>query len=192
MSDWIAAAFLVAGGFFCLVAGVGVLRFRDTYQRMHASTKAGTLGLCLVCIAAMIEAETWGNVARPRFVFLFMIATAPVGVAPDRSRRLPLPHPRGARHAARPRLRDLPQALLSAPHSSRSGCSRTIPSHIGWHWNQPVNGVPFTAAAARAFAGSISSGLPTDSTRNCAWQARSIATNHHTAASTVSPTVISP
>lgn len=79
MTDWIAAALLVAGGGFCLVAGLGVLRFTDTYQRMHASTKAGTLGLCLVCLAAMLEAETWGNVVEAGFVFLFMIATAPVG-----------------------------------------------------------------------------------------------------------------
>lgn len=79
MSDWIASALLVAGGFFCLVAGIGVLRLKDTYQRMHASTKAGTLGLGLVCLAAMLEAETWGNVVEAFFVFLFMIATAPVG-----------------------------------------------------------------------------------------------------------------
>ncbi len=79
MSDWIAAALLVSGGFFCLVAGLGVVRFKDTYQRMHASTKAGTLGLCLICVAVMLEAETWGNVVEAAFVFLFMIATAPVG-----------------------------------------------------------------------------------------------------------------
>lgn len=79
MSEWIAAALLVLGGFFCFAAGVGVVRFKDTYARMHASTKAGTLGLCLVCVAVMIEAETWGNVVEAAFVFLFMIATAPVG-----------------------------------------------------------------------------------------------------------------
>lgn len=79
MIDWIAAVLLVAGGFFCLVAGLGVLRFRDTYQRMHASTKAGTLGLGLVCLAAMLKAETWGNMLEAFFVFFFMIATVPVG-----------------------------------------------------------------------------------------------------------------
>jgi multicomponent Na+:H+ antiporter subunit G len=79
VSDWIASALLVSGGFFCLVAGVGVIRLKDTYQRMHASTKAGTLGLALICLAVMVEAETWRNVAEALFVFLFMIATAPVG-----------------------------------------------------------------------------------------------------------------
>ncbi len=79
MSDWIAALLLVSGGAFCLIAGLGILRLRDIYARMHAATKAGTLGLGLICLAVMVEAETWGNVAEALFVFLFMLATAPVG-----------------------------------------------------------------------------------------------------------------
>ena len=78
-SDWIAAALVLAGGFFCLVAGLGVVRFRDVFERMHAATKAGTLGLALICLAVMVEAETWLEVAEAAFVFLFMIASAPVG-----------------------------------------------------------------------------------------------------------------
>ena len=79
MSDWIAAALMLAGGFFCLVAGVGVVRMKDVFARMHAATKAGTLGLALICIAVMVEAETWGQVVEALVVFLFMIASAPVG-----------------------------------------------------------------------------------------------------------------
>lgn len=76
---WLSAALLVAGGAFCLVAGVGILRLPDIYMRMHAATKAGTLGLGLICGAVMIEAQSWQNVLEALFVFLFMIATAPVG-----------------------------------------------------------------------------------------------------------------
>ena len=79
MSDWIAALLIVAGAGFCLVAGVGVVRLGDVFARMHAATKAGTLGLALICIAVMVEAETWGEVIEPLVVFLFMIASAPVG-----------------------------------------------------------------------------------------------------------------
>jgi multicomponent Na+:H+ antiporter subunit G len=79
MTDWLASAFLVSGAFFCLVAGIGVVRLRDVYSRMHAATKAGTLGLALVCIAAMIEADGWRELVEPLFVFLFMIASAPIG-----------------------------------------------------------------------------------------------------------------
>ena len=79
MNDWIAAALMVAGGFFCLVAGIGVVRLNDVFARMHAATKAGTLGLALICLAVMVQAETWLQVVEALFVFLFMIPTAPVG-----------------------------------------------------------------------------------------------------------------
>lgn len=77
--DWIAAALFLGGGFFCLVAGLGILRLGDVYMRMHAATKAGTLGLALVCLGAMAKAATWAQVLEPLFVLVFMIATAPVG-----------------------------------------------------------------------------------------------------------------
>ncbi len=79
MADWIVAALLVAGGGFCLAAGIGVARMRDVYARMHAATKAGTLGLGLVCLAAMVRAERLSDVVEPLFVLVFMLATAPVG-----------------------------------------------------------------------------------------------------------------
>lgn len=79
MSEILASILFVSGGFFCLVAGIGILRLRDVFGRMHAATKAGTLGLALVCLGVMVEAETWTQVAEALFVFLFMIATAPVG-----------------------------------------------------------------------------------------------------------------
>lgn len=79
MSDWIAAALLVSGGFFCLVAGIGVVRLGDVFCRMHAATKAGTLGLALIAVAVMVKADTVLHFLEALFVFLFMIATAPVG-----------------------------------------------------------------------------------------------------------------
>lgn len=97
MTEWIAAVLLVFGGIFVLVAGAGVLRLRDVYARMHAATKAGTLGLALICAAAMLLAETWTNVAEAAFVFVFMIASAPVGAhllgrAAFRTRAPVVPH----------------------------------------------------------------------------------------------------
>lgn len=79
MSDAIASVLLVSGAFFCVIAGIGLIRLRDVYTRMHAATKAGTLGLALICGAVMIEAESWLQIVEALFVFLFMIATAPIG-----------------------------------------------------------------------------------------------------------------
>jgi multicomponent Na+:H+ antiporter subunit G len=79
MTDWIAAALLLAGGFFCLVGGIGVVRLPDVFTRIHAAAKAGTLGLALICLAVMLEAETWVQVLEALIVFFFAIASAPVG-----------------------------------------------------------------------------------------------------------------
>lgn len=79
MSEWIGAGLVLAGGFFCLIAGLGVVRMRDVFARMHAATKAGTLGLALVCLAVMVTAGTWAEAAEALAVFLFMIASAPIG-----------------------------------------------------------------------------------------------------------------
>lgn len=79
MNDLLSAALLLAGGFFCLVAALGLLRLSDVYCRMHAATKAGTLGVALIALSLMLRAESWPDVVAPLFVFVFMIATAPVG-----------------------------------------------------------------------------------------------------------------
>jgi multicomponent Na+:H+ antiporter subunit G len=79
MSDWIAALLVVSGGTFCLVAGVGIVRLGDVFARMHASTKAGTLGLALVCLGAMLADDSWQQVLEALLVFGFMLASAPIG-----------------------------------------------------------------------------------------------------------------
>jgi multicomponent Na+:H+ antiporter subunit G len=45
---------LVTGSFFTFVTAVGLLRFPDVYCRMHAAGKAGTLGVCLIILAATV------------------------------------------------------------------------------------------------------------------------------------------
>ncbi|MEM8569579.1 MAG: monovalent cation/H(+) antiporter subunit G [Pseudomonadota bacterium] len=79
MSDIIASLCLLLGGFFCLVAGVGIIRLADVFSRMHAATKAGTLGLALICLAVVIQADTWLEIFEAVFVFVFMLISAPVG-----------------------------------------------------------------------------------------------------------------
>ncbi len=77
--DVLSAIFLVAGGFFCFVAGIGIVRLGDIFIRMHASTKAGTLGIALIAVAMMLHARSVLEVLEPLFVFLFMILTIPIG-----------------------------------------------------------------------------------------------------------------
>lgn len=79
MIEWITAILILAGALFALVAAVGVLRLPDVLIRMHASTKAGTLGCGLILLALAVEAGgEIGIVARAVAAFIFLLLTAPV------------------------------------------------------------------------------------------------------------------
>ena len=77
-SDLIVAACLLAGGFFLFVAGLGILRLPDVLIRMHASTKAGTLGVGLVFGAAAMYFGTAAETAIAGLTVIFLLVTAPV------------------------------------------------------------------------------------------------------------------
>jgi len=59
MIDLLSALLLLAGGFFALVAGVGVLRLPDLLSRMHASTKASGAALALILLAFFLRMPGW-------------------------------------------------------------------------------------------------------------------------------------
>ena len=44
--DILAAIFLIIGGFFGFVGSFGLIKLGDPMSRLHAPTKATTLGLC--------------------------------------------------------------------------------------------------------------------------------------------------
>ena len=70
---------LVIGGVFALVGAVGVLRFRDFYMRLHAPTKATTLGVGGVLVASMAGSWAQGSFGvHELLVTLFLFVTAPV------------------------------------------------------------------------------------------------------------------
>src|SRR5690606_29172402 len=66
----------LVGAAFVLLAGIGVLRLPDLYARMHAATKASTLGIALVGIAAALALEQGSARALLAIVFIFITAPA--------------------------------------------------------------------------------------------------------------------
>ncbi|MFN7754209.1 MAG: monovalent cation/H(+) antiporter subunit G [Pseudomonadota bacterium] len=74
------AVLVLAGGLFVLVSGIGVIRLRDVYQRMHAPTKAATLGVGCLLAAAALSGLAYGRgvSANEWLVALFLFLTAPV------------------------------------------------------------------------------------------------------------------
>jgi len=79
MSERISAALLVAGAFFMLLAGLGVLRLPDLFMRLQAATKASTLGVGCLLLGAAIHFQDLGVTTRAVLVIAFFCLTAPVG-----------------------------------------------------------------------------------------------------------------
>ncbi|MGD8241225.1 MAG: monovalent cation/H(+) antiporter subunit G [Desulfobacterales bacterium] len=78
MTIYLTAGLLLAGGLFGFVAAVGMLRLPDMIMRMHASTKAGTLGAGLILAAVAIHFMEVGITLRAAAAILFLLLTAPV------------------------------------------------------------------------------------------------------------------
>jgi multicomponent Na+:H+ antiporter subunit G len=57
--EYLSAALVVSGCFFYLAGTVGLLRFPDTFSRLHALTKADNLGLLLLCAGLAVHAGSW-------------------------------------------------------------------------------------------------------------------------------------
>lgn len=57
MTDTLAGILAIVGATLILLAGIGVVRFPDLYARMHAATKATTVGIGLISIAGAITID---------------------------------------------------------------------------------------------------------------------------------------
>lgn len=79
MTSVLAAALVLLGAAFTMLAGMGVLRFRDAYSRMHPAAKGPTLGLLLVATGTSIELGRAGAVLTLALVVVLQFLAAPVG-----------------------------------------------------------------------------------------------------------------
>ena len=79
LGDWVVAGTLVAGGLFLFVAGLGIFRMPDVMTRMHAATKAGTLGAGLIFVAVAVYFRDTASVSLAVLTVVFLLVTIPVG-----------------------------------------------------------------------------------------------------------------
>jgi multicomponent Na+:H+ antiporter subunit G len=72
---------LLFGLFFLLTGTLGLLRLRDVYSRMHATTKSTTLGVAGVLLAALLYLRFLGvsSGLKESLILGFLFLTAPVG-----------------------------------------------------------------------------------------------------------------
>jgi multicomponent Na+:H+ antiporter subunit G len=74
----LAALLLLTGGAFTLISALGVYRLPDPLIRMHATSKAGTLGCGLILLAVAVFYREGDVVARAAVAILFLLVTVPV------------------------------------------------------------------------------------------------------------------
>ena len=75
--DGISWGLLAAGSLFCVIGGVGIVRFPDFYSRMHAAGVTDTLGAGLVLLGLMFQAGLSQVTIKLVVVLFFLLLTSP-------------------------------------------------------------------------------------------------------------------
>lgn len=76
MTEWVVSGLLIIGGLFGLIGSFGLLKLRQPMQRLHAPTKATTLGLGATLIAATIQLSAGAHLLIAAFLFVTAPLTA--------------------------------------------------------------------------------------------------------------------
>ena len=74
-----------AGLGFYLAGTLGLLRFPDTFSRLHALTKADNLGLGLLALGLAFQAGGWADVAKLALIWVLALQRWPAEDAEDRA-----------------------------------------------------------------------------------------------------------
>lgn len=83
MNPWIEfllSALLLASSFFTLVGSIGLVRFDQFFKRLHAPTKATTMGVGSALVVSICYHALIGNGLHPHELLItaFLIITAPI------------------------------------------------------------------------------------------------------------------
>jgi multicomponent K+:H+ antiporter subunit G len=72
------SALLLIGSSFIVVGAVGLVRLPDFFMRLHGPTKATTLGVGGMLLAAIVHGIDEGVTLRELLITVFLFLTAPV------------------------------------------------------------------------------------------------------------------
>jgi multicomponent K+:H+ antiporter subunit G len=77
---WLADLLSLAGAAFFLISAIGLSRLPDFFCRIHAPTKAATLGAMLLGASAMARSQVQGNFVwlEDLAILVFLFLTIPV------------------------------------------------------------------------------------------------------------------
>lgn len=75
--DILSWALLAAGGVFCMIGALGLLRMPDFYTRMHAASVIDTLGAGLLLLGMMLQAGLTLISVKLLFIGVLLFFTSP-------------------------------------------------------------------------------------------------------------------
>lgn len=80
LTELLVSLLVVIGASFTLIGSIGLLRLRDFYTRLHAPTKASTLGVGGIILASLVffTAKQGMLSVHEVLITLFLFMTAPV------------------------------------------------------------------------------------------------------------------
>ena len=72
---WASAGLVLVGALFFLAGTVGLLRFPDVYNRLHALTKADNMGLGLIVAGLIIQSGSLAAGLEMLLIWLLVLAS---------------------------------------------------------------------------------------------------------------------
>nr|WP_275298302.1 monovalent cation/H(+) antiporter subunit G [Halomonas campisalis] len=76
---WFGSALVLIGLPFFVAGSLGLVRFPDVYARLHALTKADTLGLGLICLGLAVQAGSLAAALKYLLIWLLMLVASSIG-----------------------------------------------------------------------------------------------------------------
>ncbi len=74
--DIISWVLLLLGGFFCITAGLGLLRMPDFFTRAHAASILDSMGAGLILSGLALQAPNYLVALKLMFIFFFLMITS--------------------------------------------------------------------------------------------------------------------
>ena len=75
--DIISWAFILGGGIFCLIGGLGLIRLPDMFARMHGASLIDTMGIGLILTGLMFQAGFTLITGKLLLILVFVFFTSP-------------------------------------------------------------------------------------------------------------------
>lgn len=73
--DILSWVLLLLGGFFCLTAGIGLIRMPDLFTRAHSASILDSMGAGLILLGLALQAPNYLVVVKLLFTFFFLLIT---------------------------------------------------------------------------------------------------------------------